>query len=316
MSGRRRLRGAAVPLLLAVFAAVGAPAVTPTVVGAQTDIGFTVVETADGGCVLATIGLTDGVVTQLPDGSSPAKCVNDIGFGADGVLYAVDEQEEPVSVHLLRFDTTTGAITDLGPLTGAFTVARMGGNTEGGVASGGDGNLYVEMLSDEPSCLLFQCLYRVDPATLQATLVGPSGTSGSVFEDRSFFGLTADCGTTLWSTFRSGTDATPALVILALATGAGTQGPPIGFSSATNVNGLELDRNTNTMYALMEDPNETPARGLYTIDLETGARTLVAEPSNLLRNRTLAIEGTCPTPPPPPPAPPAPDLVLQPTFTG
>ncbi len=284
----------------------GAAAATGGVTAqAASALGYTVIE--GNGCNLATIGLTDGVVTALPDGFKALTCVNDLGFGPNGVLYGIKQENGPLEVHLIRFDLTTGAPTDLGPLTGAFTASTMFGLVEGGIALGADGNLYGLFGTDAAPCApaAFQCVYRIDPASLVATLVGPPGAAGSRLQDRSLLGLTGDCGTTTLETliFDPTTDL-PALVSLALANGAATEGATL-IPSPAQLDGLEFDRTTHALYGLFEIPNEA----LYTVNLTTGALTKVADTSNVGRERGLAI------PSDPCPSAPAPVLV-QPRFTG
>jgi hypothetical protein len=317
----------AVLAVTTLTAGVGVVAMGGAPTGAAETSGYTVIWT-DGGCQLATIDLTTAAVAPI-GATSQTSCVRDLAISPDGVVYGIREPlVTDLAVDLVRFDTTTGAATTLGAITGPFdtTIAR-----NGGIAFAPDGSLLAIFAANESGCTpsASNCLYRVDPTTLAATLIGPAAPDN----DDPYFYLAASCGGSILSsefaerTVPASDDAVGAvnglldqqLASWNSSTGAATRGAelPPNF----DVGALEYDRVAGTLYALGLEVNGTSTPGpdsanpqlfagasLYTIDPATGAVTIVATvPNTELVVDSLAIPGTCA-------APAAVEIV--PTFTG
>jgi hypothetical protein len=324
--------------LLAMLAAttltagVGVVAMGGAPTGAAETSGYTIVAIGEEGCQLSTIDLTSGAVAPI-GATAQDSCVNDLAVAPDGTVYGVNGPKNlALTVDLIRFDTSTGAPTNLGPLTGSFTDSFV---SDGGITFAADGTMYVNMGTDETGCDdVAICLYRVDPATLTSTLVGPF-TQG----ETSFFYLTAACnGTTLSTQYQVGessveqsapfgdgvqaADFDQRLTSWNTTTGASTPGADL--FAGLNVTGLEFDRVTGTLYLLAREvqppqavPDETTTDptvepqyedgvSLYTLDVATGATTFVADLDPELTVDSLGIAGSCA----------APAIELVPTFTG
>jgi hypothetical protein len=288
-----------------------APEPAPTPSAAEADaqagpVGYTII--FSDGCKLATVGLTDGVVTAVGASFDSLSCVADLTFGNDGSLYGIIGGAEPLRAHLVRFDLTTGAPTDLGPITGSFTTTQTFGTGDVGIATGNSGRILVTMGTDEtPACGPVLCVYDVDPATLVGTLVGPLGAPAGPFDDKPTLTLTADCGTTAWTVVsRSETVQELFLTTVSQTNGTADDGPVIGFTSGANPHGIELARSTRILYLLASDVQS--AEALYALDPGSGATTPIAPISGDNDSATierLAIPGSCPV-----------AIAAEPTFTG
>jgi hypothetical protein len=281
------------------------PAPSATDVTAQAGpVAYTII--FSDGCKLATVGLTDGVVTAVGANFESLACVADLTFGNDGSLYGIIGGDPPLRAHLVRFDLTTGAPSDLGPITGSFTTSQTFGTSDVGIATGNGGRILVTMATDEtPACGSVLCVYDVDPASLAGTLVGPLGPPAGPFDDKPTLTLTADCGTTAWTVVsRNETVQQLFLTTISQSSGTAADGPEIGLTSGANPYGVELDRGTRILYLLASDVQSPEA--LYTLDPASGATTPIAPISGDSQTiERLAIPGSCPV-----------AIAAEPTFTG
>src|SRR5581483_811074 len=151
-------------------------------------IGYTSVNVQGGGCRIATVDIGTGTTTLLSAPATDAACVNDLAVAPGGGLWGVDDAglKDGLSVLLVHFDPTTGAIIGSGTITGSFTNAHL---VFGGITFDSKGVLNVHLVTDQTGCDdEFVCLYTVDPTTRVATFVG---SSGQLETEMSF--LTADC---------------------------------------------------------------------------------------------------------------------------
>ncbi len=326
----------AVLAVTTLTAGVGVVAMGAAPTGAAETSGYTIVAIDQGGCQLSTIDLTTGAVAGI-GATALESCVADLAVAPDGTVYGLYEPNDlALGVDLIRFDTTTGAPTDLGVLTGTFTDSAL---KKGGITFAADGTMLVHMVTDEAGCdNAAVCLYRVDPATLTSTLVGPQNQG-----ETSFFYLTTACsGTTLSTQDQAnntaagqnapfGDDVQAADFgqrLTSWNTGTGASAPGADLFAGLDVAGLEFDRVTGTLYLLAHEslvpeavPDEAttdpPAEqtaepqyasgvSLYTVDVATGATTLVADLDADLIVDSLGIAGTCA----------APAVEIVPTFTG
>ncbi len=250
----RRLLAVLAVTTLTAGAGVVAMGGAPT--GAAATTGYTVVW-SDGGCQLSTIDLATAAVVPI-GATSQTSCVRDLAVSPEGVVYGLlSPLTNATEVDLVRFDTTTGAATNLGPITGSFDTT-IGNN--GGIAFAPDGTLLATFAANESGCVpsASVCLYRVDPATLVATLIGPAGQA-----DNPFFYLTASCaGSTLSTEFVERGFTSESDGAVGAANGLSNQqlaswnGSPArrhrgaALPSNFDVGGLEYDRVPGTLYAL------------------------------------------------------------------
>jgi hypothetical protein len=346
---RKVRRAAAAAATTAMLATVGVVTISPANAGilaepAPGPVAYTLTETSLlVACRLATVDLTTGEVTELPDAAVADKCASDLAVAPDGGVWGVIDQGESAAA-LLQFDPTTGELLSSTEFTGNFSSARL---IEGGLAFDAAGTLYVQLVTDEEGCdESAVCLYTADPATAVATFVGNPGDDN--FET-SMFTLAASCAGDMVTTEFSdegangagleGVDAAALpfrqLDFVDAATGIVTDGPALDDNFV--LAGLDYDRVSGVLYALGTTgllgstettstseaaPEDAEAQAqpdvqpqvfeavLYTLDPSTGALTEVAAVTNPELNvETLGIAGACA---PPEPAP----IVLQPTFTG
>jgi len=211
----------------------------------------------------------------------------------------------PSSAVLVTIDPTTGVRTPVGAL--GFAV-----NFESGaLAFDAAGTLWFYSVSDDPQCalgldpanFLGQCLYRLDPATGNATLVarGPV-LSEDADVNNVVFGGTASCENVLANTY---TIADPVVGVLNTVDTTTAALTPKPTTYAPNfLLGLERDA-AGTLWGIGKhdaDPEAT-----FTIDPVTGAATKVADLTPVDTEDIvfgLAIAGlTCP-------------VELAPRFTG
>ena len=335
----RRLSSVAIATALA-STAVMATAVTPAPAASET-VGYTIETLRPSGvldlfrCRLATVDLTTGVVTPIGTtiGGEDA-CARDLAFSPGGGLYGIVQHEEveppsveattgtttgdvesaapnPFRVHLVRFDTGTGAVTDLGQIGTAPAYLSSGG----GITFDTAGNLFVYMVGDDADCDEdAYCLYAVDPADPgAATFLGNDPVETGIY------GLTTACGQGMYTTQtapRTGSlddayvldggdllgrvTATPPAVVT-----------PVGpFGDDRTVQSLAFGSD-GTLWALGSiTPNGITDLGrLSTIDPATGAQTLgallTADRESALVMGLAVAAPTCPEPP-----------AIQPNFTG
>ncbi len=259
MRGARRiarpLRRGLVAVAVTSMALAGLVAIAAAPAGADETFGYTIEVQVPQGligetlpCRLAKVDLATGVVTGIGN-FLPAEnlaCAQDLAFSASGVLYGIsqataEDNEEPVEpggfgsaavvfdeeVHLVRFDTTTGAVTDLGAIgTGPAFIGDLD-RPGGGITFDAAGNLWVLMVGEEDECDgASYCLYQVDPTNpANATLKGAG--PGETY----MYGLTANCTGAVYTTEQvepetdSQSDVLVALggnVLMSVNTGAGT----------------------------------------------------------------------------------------------
>ena len=215
----RPFRRTLTTVAVAALAAAGLVGITTAPAGADETFGYTIevqVPQGLGGdtfpCRLAKVDLATGAVTGIGSFLPPESlaCANDLAFSPSGVLYGIvqgveeeDEIEEPPiddsggfgatavefneEVHLVRFDTATGAVTDLGVIGGGPAFI---GNLES------PGNLWVLMVGQEDECDNDAfCLYQVDPNSPGTATFEGKGP-GETF----LFGLTANCAGAVYTT--------------------------------------------------------------------------------------------------------------------
>jgi hypothetical protein len=290
-------------------------------------------------CQLAGIDLATGAVTPLAHTGSDA-CASDIAETSDGRVFGIQQQPQeagpPPTVHLLQYNTSTGAPTDLGQIGTFLAGATL---TEiGGVTFDHAGNLFVEMVGlsgagGDPNCSGESvCLYRVDPANpAGATFVG-QGPFGS---DLQF--LSAPCDG-------------PAVTLLPPLSGPAPAGvgPPLSGQQSSqgqgSIHALDLEPNSvlasrdlstgsvsaigagvglnNLVDGLAFDSSgtlwgiggTTTTLNVFTLNTTTGAATTgpVLSGNLSLHPLGLALPLTCPTRAAAAPA----AVVMTPTFTG
>jgi hypothetical protein len=146
----------------------------PSVGAAGGPIAYTILLIPGSTCRLATVDLSTGALVALPTAASSASCVGDLTQTSDGRVYGVATlgEEDVQTVHLIQFDTATGAPTDLGQV-GAFeaSIGPTGAPIFGGITFDSAGRLFVSMVGDDAGCSDGQgsgnafCLYEVDPAS-------------------------------------------------------------------------------------------------------------------------------------------------------
>ncbi|MBM3659127.1 MAG: hypothetical protein FJW95_06440 [Actinobacteria bacterium] len=259
-------------------------------------------------CRLARIDLATGDVTPLgPYVKDELRCATDLAFSPGGALYGIagvegEDDEESVElpsvdgttptteapaglgesideVHLVRFDTATGAVTDLG----AIGTAEAWIGLAGGLTFDPSGNLYVYMAGDDPGCDgdAF-CLYRVDPANpASATFLGKDP------QETYLFGLTTACNAGLYTIelLESGSSIDATADILAVIGGEQLDiVNPTPPAKATAVGGLigkgrfvqSIDFAADgSLWALgSTSPRGYPRAQLSVLDRATGAQTM------------------------------------------
>jgi hypothetical protein len=171
---------AAAPLALGVVGA--APA------GAAPNGFMLLVDPSGSVCQLAGVDLATGAVTPIGSGATAAKCANDLAETSTGQVFGIQEQGTggaSPTVHLRKYDTTTGASSEVGQI-GTFNAQVGTIGVAGGVTFDKNGNLFVQMFGapsggGDSNCPFtavpeheVPCLYRVDPTnpTNGTTFVG------------------------------------------------------------------------------------------------------------------------------------------------
>jgi len=345
----RPIRRVLVTMAVAAMAAAGLVGIAAGPAGADDAFGYTIevnVPQGLGGnglpCRLAKVDLTTGVLTGIGsflDHDSLA-CAQDLAFSPSGVLYGISQfeadNEEPVEphnfgsqaevfgdeVHLVRFDTTTGAVTDLGAIgTGPAFIGDFD-HPGGGITFDAAGNLWVLMVGEEDACddAAF-CLYQVDPTNpANATF------KGAGLGETYMFGLTANCAGDVLTTAQVEPDtntqsdvfvAFGGTVLYSVNTGAGTFAP-IGSGFTGNNLIQSMDFSTSGVVHGIGTQFSSQHKGflntgfLYTVNPTAGTATQGAQlsASQFRFAQSLAIAPlSCPLPPAPP-------VGLQPNFTG
>jgi Ca2+-binding RTX toxin-like protein len=219
-------------VVLLILFVIGLPA--PAALANHGNIAWSV--QSDGDDQLYSIDLATGAETAI--GPTGFGDIEGLSFDANGTLYGVNDPTD----ELVTCSVTTGACQVVGPLNVTFT--------DMGLTFDRAGNLW--MSTDAPSPETF---YRVDPATGQATAIGPQGQEVT--------GLAAS-GSTIYGL---GGDNTDNLVRIDPATGAATTVGPLG---TVTVSDGGIDFQGTTLYGI-EDGGD-----LFTINLATGAATIVA----------------------------------------
>jgi hypothetical protein len=321
---RRIPKKLAVIALTAVVGSLMAFTATPA---SAAPIAYTILSTD--GCQLSTIDLATGTVTPLSAGPSGAACVDDLAVAPDGTVYGIsDFVASSTSATLVTFNPTTGAVVTTVPFTGDFDESFT---ARGGIAVDRNGVLYASFTTNEDGCSdltndAFVCLYRVDPATAAATLIGPSG-----FDQIRTNWLTTNCDDAMLTALdeddfgpfsapdevtepgaegEAGAQAEPPGLPDSFAddgadpqshqegldispvdesTGAVTQGPLMD----ADIFGIEWAPPTGPLYAIGEDGD---GDGVFTVDPATGALTRVADLDvpQIGGITTLAMAVTCP----------------------
>lgn len=234
----RRVRRALVAVVVAALASVGFVGIAAAPAGADA-FGYTIEVQLPRGfngflgypCRLAQVDLATGAVTGIGSFQPPTSlaCAHDLAFSPDGGLYGIsfgfgeedevgndgvepggdfDATESPAFVHLVRFDTTTGAVTDLGVIGTDPAFIGYVDRPGGGLTFDAAGNLWVLMVGEDPNCNREAfCLYKVDPANpadaqfigagpeeiyLYGLTVNCAGQAFSAEQDPELFGVAAD----------------------------------------------------------------------------------------------------------------------------
>ncbi len=341
-----RRTGAALTAALLAAAVFGSLSTSASGAG---PVGFTVIATnAPTSCQLARIDLSSGALS--PFGATDAlHCPFDLALASDGVtLYGViftgtfptgaPPNAGTATAHLMRYDTTTGAATDLGAI-GNFTLNGPD-EDQGALAFDTSGNLLIYLVPNlpigaAPCDYRSECLYRVslnNPAG--AT---PLGHVPQMFE--AYFGLAARCTGPILS-IRVGTGAGSTSSSTTTGPSSTTTRPPTGSSAAggwgavhlqvplsevlTSVNptdGSSSDVGSGLgtgNFALSLDYDTTgavwgvglvTAPRVFAIDPSTGVATPGAPVTNASAPtdvQALAIAPACPVQ----------AIVVQPRFTG
>jgi uncharacterized repeat protein (TIGR01451 family) len=227
---------------------------------------------------LYQIDLATGIATAIgPVGFTD---VEGLSFDCAGNLFGVDD----VTDQLISINPATGA----GTAVGLLGIGGVGIENDFGLAFDFAGN--ARLSTDAPANF-----YSVNPATGAATLVGAQGQAVT--------GLAINAAGVI---FGLGGDLTNNLVTINPATGAATVVGPLGGAVSLLLDGgLNFDAG-GTLWAL-GDP--TPGTGnpgqIFTINIVTGAATLVATPTvgGLAAGgfEGLAINTTCAATPTPTP---------------
>jgi len=201
---------------------------------------------------LYQIDLATGAATAI--GLVGFNDVEGLAFDCAGNLFGVDD----VTDQLIAINLATGAGTAVGPLG----IGGVGLENDFGLAFDPGGNVWLS--TDSP-----QNFYSINQVTGAATVIGAQGQPVT--------GLAASAAGLIYGL---GGDLTNNLVILNTATGAATNVGPLGGAVSPLLDGgLEFDIG-GTLWGL-GDP--TPGTGnpgqIFTINITTGAATLVATPT-------------------------------------
>jgi hypothetical protein len=346
----RSFRRGLITLIVAAVAAAGLAGIAVAPAGADSTVGYTIEVQVPQGlsgpsfpCRLAQVNLSTGVVTGIGSflDTDSLACANDLAFSPSGQLYGISQaladEEAPIEsgdfqpaatddqVHLVRFDLSTGAVTDLGAIG---TEASNIGNTDrpaGGIAFDAAGNLWVMIVKDDVMCdNAAYCFYVVDPAN-------PSTATfkGAAPDETNMFGLTANCAGEMFTTEQNfvGDSQSQSDVLVALGgqflrsvdTSTGTTARVASNFGGNNLM-QSLDFSADGVLWGLGSQFAPAHKGflengfLYTINKGTAVATQGAQlsASQFRFAQALAVAPlSCATPEPPPPP-----VNLQPTFTG
>jgi hypothetical protein len=219
-------------------------------------------------------------------------------------------------VHLVRFDTTTGAVTDLGAIGTAG--ATLSGRAAGGITFDAAGRLWVYMVGFDDACDKSAfCLYQVDPADLANPVF-----KGNDPIETFLFGLTANCAGGVF-TLEQGTDVFSAddvgvaisgnfLDSVDTSTGTATKiGPSFGTSRFVQSIDFGADGVLYGIGTVLSQGFGSSTGYVYTLNPSTGSATLGAKlsaASSFTFVQGLAVAPLdCQGPPPP---------AVTPAFTG
>jgi hypothetical protein len=233
-----------------------------------------------------------------PIGSAGPDCATFLARSPAGDLYAVTGTSDLV---LARVDTTTGALTTIGPLGVSITGPQFVG-----VTFDPAGRLWAVANAATGPCSASgsTCLYSLDPGTGAATLIGGSAIGPTT-------GLAADCTNVYAATWDDS-----ALYRVDTTTASFTEIGPTGVTPA--LQGLSFAPD-GTLWALGAMVGEGPFHS-FTVDTTTGTATEVATLTGYAENPLdqggfATALPTCPPATPLVPAAPEP-LPVVPAFTG
>ena len=294
--------------------------------------GYTVV-IGNGGCELATIDLTTGTLTDLPAGPSTDACATDLAVSPSGTVYGIADNQflsagsvpgavpaaQVPAAKIVTFaaDGTPSAVPITDP--GATAV----GLATGGIAVSPAGTVYVQLVTDNPTCLIGTppdttpttspaapgffadsvCLYTVSPATGTAAVIGTTNVL-----ETPFFSL-AWCGGLHTLAFgQSSTWGTESTSTGAVTLGAVAQSVPVGYDCDSRTGG-PLWGLSSPNATLTSTPASTEV-DVTQIDPATGAVTQIVPVSD--QNADLIALAVVATPEPEV----ANANVVAPSFTG
>jgi len=181
-------------------------------------------------------------------GPSSASLFGAMEFDSNGVLYCI---AVAVGSPLQKLDTTTGALTSLGSITGIASEQVLGMSF-----NPVNNKMYITTITAG-----LDNLYTLDLTTRVATLVGSTGQN---FLFDISFNSTGAC---------YGISVADNLISINPVTGYGTIVGPIGFD-ANFIQGICFDRFTDTLWYAAYN-NTAGAGQLRTVNLTTGATTLI-----------------------------------------
>lgn len=172
--------------------------------------------------------------------------------GGDGNYYLITRDQVTFESALYLFNTTTGAVTLLGPITG------LAGDLPNGITYNPANSTYYLISASS--------LYSFNVTTRVATLIGNMGIANSAFIDLCFNEAGACYAYDIY---------TFAAYILNPTTGAATLLGPLGYVPNFG-QGMSYDMETGTIY-LSAFNNTTLTGQLRTMDPGTGATTLITD---------------------------------------
>ena len=316
----RRLAHLAVVSALAATMVVtfGGDVATPQTGPTGYTVGFNLEPNGRFDCGFYSIDLSTGEATRVTPGGEFVECADGLTFSADGTLYAyrnLDIDGAAIVTELITIDPTTGDQTVVGDLPNVFV-------NSGGMTFDAVGNLWLYGESPgTPDCTNFGvCLWRVDPATADATFIGEGELGEGVY------GLAGNCAGEVVAVTRPFSLGPPQpvsdveLQLVDTSTAALTS--IVDLPDVFFPEGLDYD-DAEVLWALAQAPFlGFPTQRVHQIDPTTGdvtttPLTIDNDPFRGLLAGLAISPISCPEPPPPPPPEPAPAaLVLTPTFTG
>jgi len=181
---------------------------------------------------------------------NPPQFASSMTKGGDGNYYLITREPS-----LYLFNTTTGAVTSLGPISG------LGGDLPNGITYNPANSIYYIISAES--------LYSFNVTTRVATLIGNMGVYNSAFVDLCFNEAGACYAYDV---------QTDAAYILNPMTGAATLLGPLGYI-ANYGQGMSYDMETSTIYLSAYNIGTTTGQ-LRTMDQGTGATTLITDWGN------------------------------------